>query len=400
MERKKTCILSHGSIQNDGRVLKTIEFLLSKDHLVWTIFPFEEPSFKFEKIKRPALSLIPLKKRNTITRKILRHSAYPLEFSYLATEALKLDQKFDYIYVNDLPSLFAGLRIKKKNPGSKLIYDSHEIFNETVNQFFPAEPGALKSFVYKILIKKMRCFGTWLENRMVKKVDLFITVNESLKDYFERKYRISNVKVMMNCPKKKEPFGEEEIIVDFRKKYGWGRETRVFLYQGVWNKGRGLELLIRTFKDTPDSFKLILIGYGGLEPDLRKLISQEKLDEKIKLVGFVAHDVLGNYTKAADVGLNLLEPFNLSKAMASPNKLFEYIHAGIPVICSDTPENRKVISNFDVGVLTTNTEKSLLNSMLYFKSLKEINDKKINLKAAANHYTWESQVKVLDKFLE
>ena len=76
---------------------------------------------------------------------------------------------------------------------------------------------------------------------------------------------------MMNCPSAG-LLQQNNPDIDFRKIYGWEENSRIFLYQGAWNKGRGLELLIRVFKETPREFKLILIGWGILEKDLRYLI--------------------------------------------------------------------------------------------------------------------------------
>jgi len=189
-------------------------------------------------------------------------------------------------------------------------------------------------------------------------------------------------------------------MVDFRAKYEWQSDSKIFSYQGCLNKGRGLDLLIKTFNETPNDYRLVILGEGILKDSLEKLVTHYCLGDKVKFEGLVPHHLLPCFTRAADVGINLLEPYNLSKAMASPNKLFEYIHAGIPVICSDTPENRKVVNAFDIGVLTKNTENDLLNNLLQFSSFSQIKDRKLNLEAAANHYTWENQVIVLDKFLK
>lgn len=397
MPEKNICILSHGPIANDGRILKTIDFLLSRDYSIRVLFPSKEPFKEFVNTN-PGITLKPIKKRNSLFRKILRHTIYPLEFSYLATEANKLDHRFGYIYVNDLPSLHAGLKIKKRNTGSKLIYDSHEIFNETVNQFFPDKANLLKSRLFRILITIMRKSGSCMERKFVKHVDLFITVNESLKNYFEQKYQISGVQVMMNCPLEKEKHYPSLPTVDYRKMFSWEGPSRIFLYQGGWNKGRGLELLINTFKNTPKEFKLVIIGGGVLEETLNNLIQKSNLQNRVKLLGFVPQNILFAYTKSADVGINLLEPFNLSKAMASPNKLFEYIHAGIPIIASQTKENKIVFDEFDIGLLVENNKESILNALNYFLEKVHLKEKTKYHPLAQRKYQWESQVKILEKF--
>ncbi len=399
MIRKNICILSHGPVSNDGRILKTIDFFISKGLSVFVFSPIDISEPSENNFEKPGVHFFAIEKKNSFFIKLLRHTAFPFEFDYLAKEARKAEIRYDYIYVNDLPCLSAGRKIQKMNPGSRLIYDSHEIFTETINQFFPETDAFHKKWLFKFLISTMRFFGTQVEKKLGKKVDLFITVNDSLKAYFESKYGLSNVEVVMNCPQAQKGTIPQNLKVNFRTQFNWAHDSRVFLYQGAWNKGRGLELLITTFRLTPEHFKLVIIGKGVLEPRMKKLIDQLKLEERVKLFGFVNYDQLPDYTVAADVGINLLEPFNLSKAMASPNKLFEYIHAGIPVLCSDTPENRKVIEQYNVGVLVQNNEESVLDGLLFFNSEANILQKKEHIKDASKVYNWANQVLILDEFL-
>jgi hypothetical protein len=72
----------------------------------------------------------------------------------------------------------------------------------------------------------------------------------------------------------------------------------------------------------------------------------EKLFSNRKKIGWVILRKIFSFSSGADIGINLLEDYNLSKKLASPNKLFEYIHSEMPVICSDTIENRKVFNKY------------------------------------------------------
>ena len=74
--------------------------------------------------------------------------------------------------------------------------------------------------------------------------------------------------------------------------------------------------------------------------------------------------MLLEHTRGADIGINLLEDFNISKKLASPNKLFEYIHAKTPVLCSNTIENSRVVTNYDIGILTENNKTSVQDSII------------------------------------
>jgi glycosyltransferase involved in cell wall biosynthesis len=394
---KTICILSHTPIANDSRVLKIIRYFADKGFYCQVIYPVSNKKNALPKSILNNVDYTPVLIRNSFFRQVLRHTLFPFEFNYI-TEYINQKVLLSYIYINDLPCLNAGIILKRRNPGSALIYDSHEIYCETVNQFFPLNINLLKSIVFKGLITIMKTSGFYIERKLVKKVDLFITVNESIKNYFEKRYGISGVQVMMNCPSAKQS-QKDMTIVDYRKTYGWNENSRVFLYQGAWNKGRGLELLIRVFQEAPREFKLVIIGWGVLEKEMKNIIDENDLQEKVKLYGFVPQENLLSFTKAADVGLNLLEPFNLSKAMASPNKLFEYIHAGIPVICSDTFENRRVLEKYDVGILTENSLESLLNCIRHFADHLKIDEKKKDIPKARELYSWEKQTIVLDEFL-
>ena len=80
----------------------------------------------------------------------------------------------------------------------------------------------------------------------------------------------------------------------------------------------------------------------------------------------------------------------MSKKLASPNKLFEYIHAKIPVICSDTAENKRVLKKYKIGVLTQNNKTAIKNSILELsKKKKTIFESEMN--QGINTYNWEKQ---------
>lgn len=399
MQDKTICILSHAPIANDSRVLKIIRYFSDKDFYCQVIYPVTNKKNALPGNLLKNVEYTPVLKKNMLSHKLLRHTFFPFEFNYL-TASVKKKLSFSHIYVNDLPALYAGKRIKELNPGSLLIYDSHEIYNETVNQFFPVKSNLVKSLIFKFLIAIMKTSGYYIEKILTKKVDLFITVNESLKAYFERKYKLSDIKVVMNCPALHPEKNIDEPLVSFRKIFDWKEGDIIYLYQGELNEGRGLKLIIKSFSVAPPDCKLVIMGKGVLEESLKELINQYQLHDKVKLFGFVDQHLLQSHTKAADVGINLLEPFNLSKAMASPNKLFEYIHAGIPVICSNTHENRKVLDNFDVGILIENTLQNILDGILYFTDISKIDEKKNDILLAKEYYSWEKQKKVLDKFFK
>ncbi len=396
--RGNICVLAHGEIAHDSRVLKTLKFLSRSGFSVWVFYPGSKNKIPVGgELKHVHFS--PEKRKKGCYYRILAHTFIAYEYNYLAKKAIVSDVKFDYIYVNDLPSLSAGLKIKKSNPGSKLIYDSHEIFVETLNQSFPGQYSLPKRLVFDLLLKIMRRSALWFEKKALAEVDYFITVNESLKNYFENLYGFKNIRIMMNCPELETKLVSEPVNIDYRQEFEWEKDAVIFIYQGALTQGRGLELLLKSMRDTPYSCKLIIIGSGALEYSLKDFCSKYQLNNRVKFIDFIPNDQLKYYTKTADVGINLLEPFNLSKAMASPNKLFEYIHAGIPVLASDTEENRKVLEEFDLGFLVTNTRSDLCKGLAYFLDKNNKMSKIRFHEDARKKYCWENQISAIDDIL-
>jgi glycosyltransferase involved in cell wall biosynthesis len=193
----------------------------------------------------------------------------------------------------------------------------------------------------------------------------------------------------MNVPELKQSEKATDCI-DYRHKFNWGEDSKILIYQGALNEGRGLVLLIDVMEELNDEFKLVVLGNGPLKQQLIDLSNVKSKKNQIEFINSVPISQLLYYTQGADIGINLLEDFNLSKKLASPNKLFEYIHARIPVICSNTIENSKVIQDYEIGVLTENNKTSIKNS------ISELSKKKKHvfedeMTRAIDNYNWEKQ---------
>ncbi|NNC95595.1 MAG: glycosyltransferase [Chitinophagales bacterium] len=388
---KKVCMVLNGGVAGDARVKRLIK-TISKDHFL--------DLFYIDGLKNDAdffndnVELYPQLKRNSLKSKLQRHSFFYNEFNYLADAAIRSGKQYDIVYANDLPTLTACSKIAKEYQ-AKLIYDSHEIYTETINQFFNST-NAFKSLMFKNVIGFMRGVGTSQERKLLKDVDRFITVNSSLAEYFQNKYGFRKVNVVMNCPET----NSNKEAVDFRTKYNFLKSDVILYYHGMINNGRGLPLMIETMAHLDDCFKLIIVGEGPLLSDLKKQAASLNIGDRIVFHGSVPSEMLVNTASEADVGINLLEDLNLSKSMASPNKLFEYIQAGIPVLCSDTLENKKVLDHFKIGVSTKNDVRSILSAINKILELNQIGAFSESIQNARNEFNWNKQEKILQQLFE
>jgi len=271
---------------------------------------------------------LPLDARNYSCRRVkmwfTRGKAFYLEYN-LRLLLFLLRQRVDIIHANDLDTLLASFlaaRIKR----IPLVYDSHEYFTEVPE-----------------LIDRPRTRKIWLllEQWIFPRLRYVYTVNESIANIYSQKYGVK-VRTIRNLPvSKPKPLPKSDSQSD-------QPSTFILLYQGALNIGRGIELMIKSMQYLPGC-ELWIIGKGDVEQELRQLSRRQPYPQRIVFQGFVPPDKLYTLTAQASVGLSLEEDRGENYRLASPNKIYDYIQARIPVIVSDLPEMRKIIEKFHVG---------------------------------------------------
>jgi glycosyltransferase involved in cell wall biosynthesis len=387
---KKVCVILNGEVKNDSRVIKTINSI-SREHLV-DLFYINGCTTDC-KIFNENVRLFSCCKEDNICTKIIKHSLFYNEYLFFIKKALSTGVNYDFVWANDLPCLKPAIKIKQ-NIGAKVIYDSHEIYVETLNQFFPQTLFGIKRILIKYIIRFMKYSGYLAEKKLLKETDSFITVGNELKRYFELNYNFIGIKVMMNCP-----FSNGVINkIQLKKMLGIDENDTLFIYQGDLNSGRGLKLLVESFKLVKDGIFLLILGWGMLKKELIDDVNSARLERKIFFLEKVDVDKLASYTDGADFGVNLLEDLNLSKRYAMPNKLFEYIHAEIPVISSNSPESISVYKKYNIGKLVNNNPVEIAEAINMISN-EDVEIYKLNCKEAKKVYNWENQEKVLKDIL-
>lgn len=272
---------------------------------------------------------------------------------------------------NDLDTLLPNYlvsRIQRK----KLVYDSHELFTEVPE-----------------LISRPRVQKIWLtiEKWILPKLKHCYTVCDSIAEYYNNKYN-QNFKVIRNLPEKSDPTKGNLPINTQNKK--------TIIYQGAVNIGRGIELMIQTMKFL-NNHVLIVVGDGDILEDLKSLTKNEELEKKVLFLGRKTPDELKKITPKADLGVSLEEDLGLSYHYALPNKIFDYIHAGIPVLVSDLPEMKRIIKKYNVGevILKRNPEDLAKQIETILKKGKALLEP--NLKIAAKELVWDYERNPLEK---
>ena len=279
----------------------------------------------------------------------------------------------DLFVANDLDTLLA-VRLASRLRRKPLVYDSHEYFTQVPE-----------------LVHRKRVQSIWksIERRIQPKLDSVITVNESIADIFKNEYN-KDVKVIKNLPLTNQGDAMPgSIPSDFR-------DCPLLIYQGAVNVGRGLEQVIEAMPLMPE-FKLLIVGGGDKLDSLIRLVDEKDLRGKVYFTGRVPFEQLSWYTRQAKIGISLEQDIGMNYRFSLPNKLFDYMRAGLPVLASDLPEIQRLVKEVNFGLIIDNFSPGSLAKG--FRSVWENQDLYNhfvnNALAKAPHYTWEEQEELL-----
>jgi glycosyltransferase involved in cell wall biosynthesis len=233
---------------------------------------------------------------------------------------------------NDLPTLPLTAWAARLH-GGKALYDSHELWVGMV----PEMTSLLNSV------------ARWVEHRYIRQMDAVVTVNDLIAEELRRQYRIPLPSVVMNCPEPVVPCAVDPSC-SIRAKLGLSPETPIILYQGRYELGRGLEELIESGRYLSKGV-IVLRGYGSNEADLRQRVSGLGAPGRVFMVEPVPMADLVNAAAEADVGVVPYTAYSPGYYYASPNKLFEYMFAGLAIAVSNLPFLEKIVRDHDLGVV-------------------------------------------------
>ncbi len=275
------------------------------------------------------------------------------------------------IVANDLDTLlpaFLACRLSK----SHLVFDSHEYFTGT-----PELAG--RPFVRSIWKR--------IEKMLLPRLPEMITVNDSIANLFKQEYTIP-VRVLRNLPMR---FNIE--TENSRVALGLPDNIPIIVLQGSGiNVQRGAEEMVLAMKYLP-GMMLLIIGGGDVLPLLKKLAAENRLTERIKFLPRMSYSQMMRYTRVANVGVTLDKDTNINYRFSLPNKLFDYIQAGIPVLASSLPEVERIITDYHVGLCITSHEPTeialAVNEILSDNARYE--QWKVNAAKAASELCWENE---------
>jgi glycosyltransferase involved in cell wall biosynthesis len=221
-----------------------------------------------------------------------------------------------------------------------------------------------------------------------------ITVNDAYADVMAERLRVERPLVIMNCSYRYEPAEPRERR--FHDRLRLGSTERVVLYHGGLFPDRGIEQLIDAMTALPPSISLVLMGYGVLEPELRRRAAQAPHAGRVHLMDAVPPAELLDWIACADVAAMPIQASTLNHRLTTPNKLFEAMAAGVPSVVSDLPGMASIVRETGCGVLVDPADAGAIGRAI--ASIVELpaSDwtawRRRCLVVAHERYSWEIQV--------
>lgn len=273
------------------------------------------------------------------------------------------------VHANDFLALPIGLAIARAT-GAKLVYDSHELWRGSMHQ------ATFDSRLFDLALK--------LEGPLARRADSVITVSESIASILERDLRIARPTVVRNMPRHRSATASRRNLHEL---LDLPSDTPLVLYVGGTARGYGVQTLVEAFAKISSRAELVVIrsesGNGALR-DARCLPP-------------VAPDELVALASGATIGVCPIEDACESYRYSLPNKLFEYVQAGLPVIASDLPEMSRLVLDHGIGETFPAGDSSALAGVIdrLLRAPELLSRYRAAARLAARELSWENESRTL-----
>ncbi len=282
------------------------------------------------------------------------------------------------MWAGSLPALE---RVRARH-GGRTIYDSRDVYLRS------RDFAGMRPWQHRLL--------AWFESRWARSADAVITVNDSYARILADDLHIPLPPVIRNCPDRWEPPTPRPDLI--RARLGLPATTRIVLYQGHLLTHRGIEQSMDAILEVPDAV-LVLMGIGKRER-FADLVAGPTYAGKVFFLEPVPPQELLIWTASSDVMVMAIQPNSDNHQHTTPQKLWEAMAAGVPVVASDMPGMASVVRETGCGEVCDPTSPASIASAIGRildggpDAVRAMGDR--GLAAAHDRYNWEVQAQVLD----
>jgi glycosyltransferase involved in cell wall biosynthesis/SAM-dependent methyltransferase len=231
----------------------------------------------------------------------------------------------DVVHVHDYHGL--GTAVKVARPGTRIVFDAHE------------------HVVGKVSARRREALGLYLR-RNVRRVDAVVTVGKELANVLTRELDLREAPLVLhNAPSLRDA---RPAPYDLRVHAGVRPDEPLIVYAGAQSKRRALDTPIRALPALPGVHLAFVFPVDKASAQLAEVAERHGVRDRVHFLPPVAPDAVASLLRGADVGLNPLHR-HPNGDVAMPNKLFEYLHAGIPMVVSESPAMAHFVRKYRLG---------------------------------------------------
>jgi glycogen synthase len=292
-------------------------------------------------------------------------------------------------HAHDLDTLPAAASLARRHR-ARLVYDSHELFVDHLEPEPDASPSPRLS---RLKQRIARDNFARLERTLIVDADAVIMVSDASAAELASRYGIARPTIVLNTPRYSDLSAGSDYL---RRRLGVSAEQRLLLLQGGILVGRGLPELVQSLPLLPDDYHLVFLGFnlGTYQEPIRREIRRLRLESRVYLLDALPPEQLGQATASADVGILLLAGHNKNHQLTLPNKLFEYMMAGLPFIANDRPAVGRIVRETGAGLTIpaitpaaiASGVRDVLDDPIRYQTMRQA-----GLRAAREKYNWERQ---------
>ena len=274
-----------------------------------------------------------------------------------------------------------GLALGRRDRAA-VVYDARDIYVDARNI------ARLPAFARRLFAAIAR--------RWARQADRVMTVNRAYADVMAERFRVRLPAIVMNCSYRRE-HGEPGRL--FHESLGLARDGRVVLYHGGLSPDRGIEQLVGALAFLPASVHAVFLGYGPLQGLLEESAGDAGLAGRLHVLRAVPPTELLDWVGSADVVAMPIQGTTLNHRLTTPNKLFEAMAVGVPVVASDLPGMAAIVEGTGCGILCDPADPTdiarAIRALLDATPEERAARRSRTLAAAQGTYSWEAQAEVL-----
>ena len=315
-----------------------------------------------------------------LVRGLARSLRVGLETRSQIRSAVPLAPPAEILHAMAFLGLPVALAMSRVGDGAAVVYDARDIYADAAN--IARLPGPIRSVFERV------------ERRWARRANRVVTVNEPYADVLARRLGPPRPLVVMNGPL---PWLRPATAPRrFHEELGLAETARVVLYHGGFSPGRGIEQLIEALPSLAPEVVLVLMGYGILADELRTRAADPVLAGRLRVLPAVPPSELIGWVASADVAAMPIQPTTLNHRLTTPNKLFEAMAAGVPVVASDLPGMATIVRDTGCGVLCEPTDPVAIAAAIQLVLAASPDQlaawRQHGIAAASGRYSWEAQV--------